>query len=365
MPGSLIRKDVPALTGLRWIAAFLVILRHNPPQRDSTLYPVFSNGHGGVTVFFVLSGFVLTINYFDKFPRLDRNALKEFYVARIARIYPLYLVVLIGYGVVFRFDEWRVVVQHLLMVQAWSSNSDVSYAMNGPGWSLGVEAFFYLVFPFVIFLVGPFLVKKGRPEALLVLCISLVFLGAVLFDISHLGGLAENDSNSMWRWLYRNPAVRLGDFCAGIALASIYLKRSDLRPSFKVRVGGYLSVIALLLALSCRGLINNSFGVDFVFLVIACGIIHTISIDRNGAIAKLLSSSPLRTLGEVSYAAYLVHVPIREGLFQDILGSGFTFIAITKFIVYLVVVVGVSGILHYLVERPARRELRRVLGSRA
>lgn len=364
MAESAIGKNIPALTGLRWIAAFLVLLRHNPPQRDSILYPAFSNGHSGVTLFFVLSGFVLTINYFDKFPRLNFEGIKDFYVARIARIYPLYLVVLIGYGVVFRFDELTVVAQHVFLVQAWSSNSDVSYAMNGPGWSLGVEAFFYLVFPLAIYFSRPMLLQKGRAEALLVLCLTGIFMAALAFELTDLGGLPENDPNSMWRWLYRNPVARLGDFFAGIALAAIYIKQGGCRAVRMIRVSGYISWFSLILALSCRGLIDNSFGVDFVFAVISCGLIFTSAVDRRSAISRFLSCGPLRVLGELSFAVYLVHVPIRQAIAVDFFGPGFTFGTVWKFLAYLVVVVGISAILHYSVERPARIVVRRAFRTR-
>lgn len=365
MTRSLVGRNIPALTGLRWIAALLVILRHNPPPRDSILYPVFSNGHGGVTLFFVLSGFVLTINYFDKFPALNHNSLMDFYVARIARIYPLYLTVLVGYGIVFRFDEQNVVVQHLLMIQAWSSNSDVSYAMNGPGWSLGVEVFFYIVFPFVILSLRKILMRRGRAEALLVCCLSLIFIGSIFFEFSRFGDLAENDPNSMWRWLYRNPAFRIGDFLAGVALGSIYIKRDRFAFGSLSRALTYAPWFTLCAALSLRSLIDNPLGVDFVFAVISCGIIFSVAVVQDSAIARFLSIKPLKLLGEFSFAAYLVHVPIRQGLSRDIFGPGFTFGTITLFVWYLVIVILISGILHYIVERPARSAVRRVFSSRS
>lgn len=337
----------------------LVILRHNPPSVDSRLYPVFSNGHSGVTLFFVLSGFVLSVNYLDRFSTFSFGTLKEFYVARFARIYPLYIVILIGYGTVFGFEEWGVVVQHIFLIQAWSSNSDISYAMNGPGWSLGVEAFFYLLFPLIIVTFRPLFSSRARAVALLVCSILAAFVGSLIFQFSSLGNLAENDPNSMWRWLYRNPAVRLGDFLAGIALASIYVNRQGFRVKQGRQVLVYLPWLGLFLALSLRPLIDSPLGVDFLFAVISCGIIFAIVEVQDCFVSRLLSSRPLIMLGEISFAAYLVHVPIRQAVFQNIFGSGFTVGTLISFMMYLTSVVVASALLHYVVERPARTLIRR------
>lgn len=363
MVESRIRKNIPALTGLRWIAALLVILRHNPPSPDSRLYPVFSNGHSGVTLFFVLSGFVLSVNYFDKFSTMSFGTLKEFYAARFARIYPLYIVVLVGYGIVFGFEEWSVLIQHIFLIQAWSSDSDISYAMNGPGWSLGVEAFFYILFPFLIITVRPLLSSRARALALLVCSLLLPLIGAVIFQFSNLQNLAENDPNSMWRWLYRNPALRLGDFLSGIALASIYLNRQAFRFNQSRRFLVYLPWFGLFVALSLRLLTNSPFGLDFVFAVASCGIIFTAVEAQDSSVSRILSTRPLVLLGEFSFAAYLVHVPIRQAVFTNIFGNGFTVGAVTSFVMYVALVVVVSALLHYVVERPARILIRRLLGT--
>lgn len=78
-----------ALTGLRWFAALAVIFRHNRPPGDSMFSTFFENGYSGVTVFFVLSGFVLTVRYFNEFQHPTRDLLRGYFFARLARIYHL------------------------------------------------------------------------------------------------------------------------------------------------------------------------------------------------------------------------------------------------------------------------------------
>jgi peptidoglycan/LPS O-acetylase OafA/YrhL len=85
---------MPALTALRAVAALLVFLYHFPPSGLGRLVEVVvSQGHVGVTVFFVLSGFLITVRYYPPFARGDRG-LADYFVRRMARILPLYYVVL-------------------------------------------------------------------------------------------------------------------------------------------------------------------------------------------------------------------------------------------------------------------------------
>src|SRR5215475_947130 len=85
---------IPSLTGFRWIAAALILLAHTMPLFTApglSSYASASLGRLGMTLFFVLSGFVIHYNYGDRVARLRVPALRSFGVARLARLYPLYL----------------------------------------------------------------------------------------------------------------------------------------------------------------------------------------------------------------------------------------------------------------------------------
>jgi peptidoglycan/LPS O-acetylase OafA/YrhL len=87
-------REIPALTALRAVAALLVFLYHFAPRGLPYLPGVVAGqGHVGVTVFFVLSGFLITVRYYPRFARGERG-LADYFVRRAARILPLYYVVL-------------------------------------------------------------------------------------------------------------------------------------------------------------------------------------------------------------------------------------------------------------------------------
>ena len=86
---------IDALTGLRFFAALAVYLHHHPkpvflPEFVSTFMMA---GYNGVTLFFVLSGFVIGLNYFDMLVKPTRASIFKYALARFARIYPLYALV--------------------------------------------------------------------------------------------------------------------------------------------------------------------------------------------------------------------------------------------------------------------------------
>jgi peptidoglycan/LPS O-acetylase OafA/YrhL len=91
------KEHLNSLTGLTFFAAFFVYLNHHPGPAflPSWLTTFFTSGYNAVTIFFVLSGFVIGLNYFDSISKPSRGELVRYFAARFARVYPLYLVVLL------------------------------------------------------------------------------------------------------------------------------------------------------------------------------------------------------------------------------------------------------------------------------
>jgi peptidoglycan/LPS O-acetylase OafA/YrhL len=132
---------------VRAIAAYLVFLHHFTPPAEtvgSVLRGMLSEAHIGVTMFFVLSGFLITYRYDGKLT-LTTPALTRYFWNRFARIYPLYLVLLIPTLVLaheHRFGRWLV---ELTLFKGFFSD----YRFNGipQAWSLTVEECFYALAP--------------------------------------------------------------------------------------------------------------------------------------------------------------------------------------------------------------------------
>jgi peptidoglycan/LPS O-acetylase OafA/YrhL len=211
-----IRPSIDALTGFRFVAAMMVFVSHYAvPGLTGAALQVTESGYAGVTFFFVLSGFIITYNYLDRF-EAGTGSLLDYLVARLARVYPLYFFFIVYGWFTARneLDLWP----FLLALQAWSPNLKVVFGLNGPAWSIGVEVFLYLCFPLLVPLLGRLGVLTSGRRLLIATAVTLIAMlsAAIFFLASGLNALPPGDAMSGHRWLYRLPAARLGDFLLGM-----------------------------------------------------------------------------------------------------------------------------------------------------
>lgn len=121
---------------------------------------LFSQGYLGVNFFFLLSGFILVYTYVDPVGRM-RLTPYDFWVARLARIYPVYLLGFVVAAGPYLFQHHSAgasivtALADIALTQAWIP-TPAGTAWNGPGWSLSAEAFFYLAFPFTVLYIARF-----------------------------------------------------------------------------------------------------------------------------------------------------------------------------------------------------------------
>jgi peptidoglycan/LPS O-acetylase OafA/YrhL len=358
----------PALTGLRILAALAVYASHvgAPAGSPAFLSTAFFSGYCGVTVFFVLSGFVLAINYFDDFRRTRAGGLYRYAVARFARIYPLYLLVLF-YFVVRQHalgesvDGWW---RNALALQAWDGDLDHAFAFDAPSWSISVELFLYACFPLLV----PLLARLGRPRSVLIATGAIVAAMAALagwFVSTGAGDLAWQDPGSAHRWLYLMPLTRLGDFALGILAARLYVQTRERRALPRAGLPLVLGAAAAILAMmSWQGLIYTPWSWDLAYAVPAAALIFGLAIAPLSMPARFLSLPFMVLLGEASYAFYLVHDPA-IGFFGAgrWAGNGSLTLVVYEALALGAILALAVG-LHTTFERPARAYLRRVLASR-
>ena len=358
---------LPALTGLRIFAALAVYLSHLPPPHSAskTLTGFLEAGYMGVTLFFVLSGFVLALNHFEDMSRPSVRATWQFGVARFARIYPIYVLVL--FYILVRQHVFGAAIggwwEHALALQAWNPNVFQAFSFNGPAWSVSVEVFLYACFPLLV----PLIARLRTPRALLVAgaAVSLVMAGLALwFVLSHRAGLPWSDPESAHRWLYVTPLTRVGDFVLGILAARLYLSARK-RPRV-VRAGGPVaiaSIAVILLLMAWPANLFSAWSWDLAYALPSLLLIFGLSVAPRSGPARMLSVPLIVLLGESSYAFYLIHVPALNyfGAGRWAVGvspSTLVFEALTLGAI-LCLAVG----LHVAIERPARVYIRRVLGS--
>lgn len=289
------RLPVPArlesLTGLRFLAAMLVLLYHvsifwQPPDP----LRLGSAGLTGVSFFFVLSGFVLM------WSRRPDDPPTTFWWHRFARVWPLHaLTFLLALAVVPAVGAGGSLL-NLALLQGWYPDIEISHGLNQPSWSLSAEAFFYALFPILAITVS-----RARPRTVLLGVTAGMLTLAVL-------GLALADGQLL-RWLlYTCPLYRLGEFVAGMGLAVAV--RSGWRPPLPL--GAALAACGTVYLACAYFLAENVLPFTYsavmaVMFALVIGAAAARDIDLRGSI---LSSRCLVLLGKWSFALYLVHWPV-------------------------------------------------------
>lgn len=354
---------LPALTGARILAALAVYASHLGPPHDSpaALKAFFASGYMGVTFFFTLSGFVLAINYFERLRRPGVSGIWNYLVARLARIYPLYILILF-YIIVHDHAYGTSVAgwwQHVLAIQAWSPSVVTAYSFNGPAWSVSVEFFLYACVPFLF----PALAKLRKPRAVLIAATTVTLAMTILtawFAATGRGSLAWANPESAHRWLYRTPLTRLGDFTLGILAARLYVMTRG-RAALS-RIGTPLAIAAMtvtVVLMSLPGDVDSPWSWDVIYAVPSALLIFGLAVAPRGAPARLLSLPVIVLLGEASYAFYLIHQSALVYFGADRWGIGTSITTIVYEALTLGAILCLALGLHILVERPARIYIRR------
>jgi len=339
------RPAIPALTGVRFIAALMVFLFHSGSglARGAGLpAPVvtfLSNGYLGVSLFFILSGFIITYTYDGKLR--DRAAIRSFAVARFCRLYPVYVLALLV-TLPLAWQELRVrdAALVLAMVQSWTlPQSGLGYAWLMQAWTLSIELFFYLSAP--ILLVALATLSTARLAAVAGACAALmVALGLPSVHpnlASHVGAIVQH---------IPLPLCRLVEFVYGASLCKLYLAhRRALEPA------GALFPIALNLALIIPILASTT-SVHWAAAAMALvGVLLVQIALAHNLVSRFLATRAMVLLGGASYAFYLIAAPTREWL-RFLPGESL------ERVVLPFAAIGVSILIYLAWEEPARRWLR-------
>lgn len=211
--------NFPALTGIRAVAAFMVYIHHfGLPYIDYfnlNIKNFFSEFHVGVTIFFVLSGFLICNRYYGE---IDLN-FKEFFVKRFARVYPIYFILSTITFIISLFSVSKMSIQVYILNISFLRGFFDDYKFSGiaQGWSLTVEEMFYLFSPVFFILI------KRKKLFLLVIPIVFILVGYLLvFLLSDFNfyGLMKN-SEFMLDFTFFG---RIFEFICGMFL-SIYFNK--------------------------------------------------------------------------------------------------------------------------------------------
>jgi peptidoglycan/LPS O-acetylase OafA/YrhL len=341
--------DLRALTTLRFLAAFWVVLYTAWPHLDVSWVPVaVTKGYLGVETFFILSGFILSHVYLEAAGE-KRFRYGGFLWARLARVYPLHLVTLfgmIGLGLVAglvglsidgSLTDWRSLPANLTLTHAWGLAP--GSAFNHPSWSISAEWAAYLSFPAFAFVAWRL---RERPVLATALAVALALGLYAAFE--PMAGYSLTEATFRWGALRIVPCFALG--CA------LYL----VHRRGPIRFAGFIALSSGVVLLA-----SASLGLWDAITVLAAGglILGLGALDnaRSGPLASRLGVY----LGEISYSIYMVCAPVL--LLTTNIAARLTGADDKRFhiIVWLAVVAAIpvaAMLTYHLVERPARKAMR-------
>ncbi len=316
------------VNGLRFIAAIWVVIYHfGLPSPAGSSFPLSRLVFGApicLGMFFLLSGFVLGFSYGDR-PLSKR----KFYVARLARVTPLFLFALLLSLPSFLLQTTRIGVSHTILaiiltpLMLQSLVPSIAMAWNYPGWSVSVEVFFYLLFPSAC---SCFAGRKLRTCVLWITAFTVISLAPPVaycwFNPDGLrnfanvvnGGFGDItnsrlDVNGWLGFLKHSPLFHLGEFLAGVALSRTYRMTA---PALRGGPGNLLFWSAaaglLVVAFFAKGLpfplLHNGLALPLLIALL----LGTASGNNVGI--SLLDSRLFDTLGNASYAVYILQYPV-------------------------------------------------------
>lgn len=346
---------IHTLTSLRLFFALMVFGAHCYVVDSSFSTHFYKEGFVGVSFFFVLSGFIIAYNYQQKI--VDRKvSRRRFWVARIARIYPLHIATLLGVAVIGNLLEpmgWAEGLKHfvpaLFLLHPFIPRMDYFFYFGSPSWSLGCEQLFYFLFPFLAL----FLYKKQRLIGTLLVCAVVV---PVLMSLTD-----EENIRAYW---YVNPCARFPDFLVGMLLYRVYGWVRSKPLSFPVASLLEVGAVGLFLLFY----VNAAEWVPKVYRYscyywIPISLVLVVFSLQKGFLSRVLSNKYLVIGGDISYSFYLIHLWILFAYVQLAHAYDWHISLYVSIPLVFAATVGLSLLSYYYFEKPANRWVKRILNK--
>ncbi|BBY82524.1 acyltransferase [Mycolicibacterium pulveris] len=353
-------ERVASLTGIRAVAALLVMLTH--AAYTTGKYPqgyvglVYSRMEIGVPIFFVLSGFLL-FGPWVKAAASDRPgpSVRRYAWRRVRRIMPAYIVTVLAAYLVYHFrtagpnpgHTWEGLFRNLTLTQIYTDNYLYSFLHQGltQMWSLAVEVAFYAVLPLLaVLLLAVLCRRRWRPGLLLTGLGGLALISPAWLVLVHTTHFLP-DGAKLWLPTY------LAWFVGGMVLAA-------LQP---LAVRAYalacipLAVICYLIAstpiagepTTSPTELREALAKTAFYAVIATLVVAPLALGDRGLYSRLLASRPMVFLGEISYEIFLIHLITMELVMVEIVRYPiYTGSVFWLFVITFVVTVPLAWLLH-------------------
>ncbi len=354
------KRYIPAIDGLRAFAVFAVILYHMG-------LPFAQGGLLGVTVFFVISGYLITGLLTAEWQSSGTVNLPQFWLRRIRRLFPAIVTVIVVMAAVFAFasplllskmrpdiipglfwfENWWYILRDLSYFEAAGAPSPLTHF-----WSLAIEEQFYLVWP--ILLLGAFKVgakKKAVRRACLVLAAVSAIAMAVLYDPAgdpsrvYYGTDTRAFSLLIGAWLsFAWPGAQLTE------RGTRHVPVTSVRVLDAVGVAAFLGIVAMCVFIS--GYSNFMYYGGLVLCSVLSAVVIAVLAHPRSTFARVAASKPLVWIGQRSYGMYLWHFPIIELLEP----RNATMLPWWIHLVEIALVIAISHLSYQFIETPIRKQ---------
>lgn len=337
-------RHLPALDGLRAVAVATVMLYHYTESR-------WIPGDLGVSLFFVISGFLITLLLLREESATGTVSLRAFYFRRTLRIFPAYYVyILFSLGIdTVRGHPWS----GQLLFSAFAYLVNYFNALHGHpatsvahAWSLADEEQFYLIWP-ALFLLLLHVVPRRRPEWVVALAVAVLAWRSWLYLGAHVGAA----------YVYNAFDTRFDNLAIGCALALLASRPTALRVGTAIGRAAWMPLITLAALYASRVLLPATYHYSLGFTVdavlMATFVVQVMQLSA-GRAWGWLNHPVTRYFGALSYSLYLYHgwgMSVATHLGDH--GAAFTLVA--AFGAAIVLAAGS----YYLVEKPFLRLKRR------
>ncbi|CQD16244.1 integral membrane protein [Mycolicibacterium conceptionense] len=362
-----IRRDIPALDGIRAVAVALVLAGHGG-------VPGVAGGFIGVDVFFVLSGFLITSLLLDEYRRTERIDLKGFWIRRAKRLLPAMVLMTLAVVIarpLFSSDAVTSLREDAVAAFFWMANwvfvaADTDYFSQGAPpsplqhtWSLAVEEQYYVIWPLLV-LAAALLVRRRSAGAVRAVVFVLAVLGVVGSAV--LAIVMSGDAGELNRVYFgtdaRAQALLIGAAAAALLVrdwSALTMSGTLIRTRWRRWIAWILPVIGVAVLAAAAHFATGSAD-EFhhgLLIVVALGavlVVAPVALDQDGYVARVLAWYPLVTLGVISYGVYLWHWPIFQILNGERTGlQGWSLLALR-----CAVTIAVSWVSWWAIEQPVR-----------
>jgi len=399
------KPHYPALDGIRFLAAFSVLVGHSywyivllqdgayqPSPLENVLMGLPSLG---MTLFFVLSGYVIHLNYSETVG-FNTKGTMDFFIARFARLYPLFFVIFMhdfliilwanGYfsGQITRTEDYfsalPLYVSFTTTWWLWPLGPTSAYEIYGTPltgatgvmWSLSTEAFFYASFPLLAIFIRRLTGRNLWIAAVFVSLFGISYYLSAFFlkdRITNWAAIAfpQVPQDQFFHWIaFLSPWGRISEFLLGVMGAQFLLTSRVSTQPLHVNAGVTYTTLASIVALT---FVLYGYGNSFRTVATSCyailiAVFIYLAAKHSTTASRFLSSKPLIAGGAASYSLYLLHFFIAHDFAQRIVVTHPIIPRWTIWIGAMALSIGVASISYHVFERPCmlwvRKNFRRL-----